>query len=84
MATSITESCEVCGRRIEIDRSLLGQSVSCPHCQASFLAPTQVNQSGVTPGELELVAHLSGDESDLMKRVHSALERSGSHRGNCR
>ena len=80
MATSITESCEVCGRRIEIDGSLLGQSVSCPHCQACFRAPTKINQSRATPGGSESVADCVDDGSELMKRVNSALERSGVYR----
>ncbi len=57
-----TRSCPTCGRRIEIQASLLGRTVGCTHCGAEFTA----NSTD------EPVIHCD-EGNQLMARVEKAL-----------
>ncbi len=57
------QGCPVCGRRLEIDVSLLGRRVYCQHCGGGFIAM-----------DASLVDH-SGQPSAAPGRVDSLLDR---------
>lgn len=57
------QGCPVCGRRLEIDVSLLGKRVYCQHCGGGFVAM-----------DASLVDH-GGQRSATPARVDSLLER---------
>lgn len=75
MSIQNTHSCSVCGRRIQIDASLIGSEVACPHCHTILFFA----ESGA-PGYRSPIETNSKNASelrgDLMTRVESALERS--------
>lgn len=59
-----TQSCPICGRRVEIRASLLGCTVACQHCHAEFTASAQSNDCENLP-----------QTDDLLARVEAALRR---------
>ncbi|TWT84487.1 hypothetical protein CA13_59660 [Planctomycetes bacterium CA13] len=59
-----TQSCPVCGRRVEIRASLLGCTVACQHCNAEFVASAQSDGC----------QHIDRS-NDLLARVETALRR---------
>ncbi len=67
-----TQSCPVCGRRIQINAELLGTSVACPHCNGEFTVNGgDAFHDVASPADVAFPSE--GD--DLMARVESALER---------
>ena len=38
MSVRFTQCCPTCGRRIQIQTTLLGRTVACQHCRAEFVA----------------------------------------------
>ncbi len=76
MSIQFTQSCPTCGRRIQIQASLMGRSVACPHCQAEF----EASEGGTNRAEIDgriRVNHLVDVEpvDPLMARVEKALAR---------
>ncbi len=70
MSVLFTQSCPICGRRVQIRTSLLGRTVACQHCNGEFIVASGLGRS-TDEGELE-----SGQASDpLMQRVEMALRR---------
>lgn len=69
--TFFVRSCEVCGRRLEIPVSLLGQHVNCEHCGATFTAhdPSHPNHP-----------HMDAS-SEFMQRVELLLAIADNQRG---
>ncbi len=64
------QGCPVCGRRLEIDVSLLGRRVYCQHCGGGFIAmdASLVDDSGqpsATPGRVD----------SLLERAATLLDR---------
>ena len=72
MSVRFTQCCPTCGRRIQIQTTLLGRTVACQHCQAEFVSRLESEQ------ELPPVnAQASQTESDpLMARVDALLAQS--------
>lgn len=72
MSVRFTQCCPTCGRRIQIQTTLLGRTVACQHCRAEFVAQLESEQ------ELPSVkAQASQTESDpLMARVDALLAQS--------
>ncbi|MEE2935176.1 MAG: response regulator [Planctomycetota bacterium] len=72
MSVRFTQCCPTCGRRIQIQTTLLGRTVACQHCQAEFVSQLESEQ------ELPPVnAQASQTESDpLMARVDALLAQS--------
>ncbi len=64
MSIKFTQSCPICGRRIDVRASLLGCTVACQHCGAEFTA--NANQSCPTGRE---------HSDELLARVEKALRR---------
>lgn len=71
MSIQFTQSCPTCGRRIQIQASLMGHSIACPHCRAEFAS------NGVQADGRSKANHLVDvDSTDpLMARVEKALAR---------
>ncbi len=71
MPIRFTQPCPTCGRRIQVQASLMGHSVACPHCRAEFSA------DGVEAGGQVGSKHPEGHQSvdPLMIRVEKALAR---------
>ncbi len=71
MSIRFTQSCPTCGRRIQVQASLLGHSIACPHCRAEFVAFMQ-------DGNQAIAANQTPNEATadpLMIRVEKALAR---------
>jgi hypothetical protein len=62
-ATYFVQTCSICGRSLQIRLEYLGRSVSCPHCNGSFMA--------IDPAMREVVDSGSGD--DLLARADELL-----------
>lgn len=76
MSIQFTQSCPTCGRRIQVQASLMGHSVACPHCHAQF------NATGVHANEVALDGPVKANHvvdtkpvDPLMARVEKALAR---------
>ena len=70
MSIRFTQSCPTCGRRIQVQATLLGHSVACPHCQAEFTA--NGDQPAVPHSDSGQPAAAPATDS-LMARVERAL-----------
>lgn len=64
MPIRFSQSCPTCGRRIEVQASLLGHSVGCQHCGSEFVASDCATESEV-PRATE----------ELMQRVERAISK---------
>lgn len=64
-STKFVRSCPVCGRPLQVPIELLGRSLTCSHCRASFLA---VEESA--PSETWRAASRS-----VLERANSLLAR---------
>ena len=76
MPIQFTQSCPTCGRRIQIQASLMGHSVACPHCRAEFDASAGIAKPAEIDGRIR-VNHMVDTEpvDPLMARVEKALAR---------
>ncbi len=69
MSVRFTQSCPTCGRRVQVQTSLLGRTVACQHCKSEFVAESELEGSSVRGGnETQKV-------DPLMERVELALQR---------
>ncbi len=64
MPLHFTQSCPICGRRLEVHTRLLGQKVACQHCHAEFFA-----------GSVDENQSWTDSSYDLLARVEEALKR---------
>jgi acetyl-CoA carboxylase beta subunit len=76
MSIQFTQSCPTCGRRIQVQASLMGHSVACPHCNAHF------NATGGSANEVAMDGPVKANHvadtkpvDPLMARVEKALAR---------
>ena len=71
MTIRFTQSCPTCGRRIQVQASLMGHSVACPHCQAEFSVADQEAADRIA------TQHQAAEsiQDPLMARVEKALAR---------
>ena len=71
MTIRFTQSCPTCGRRIQVQASLMGHSVACPHCHAEFSVADQDSEdrTGIQQQAAEPI------QDPLMARVEKALAR---------
>lgn len=73
MSIRYTQPCPTCGRRIQVQASLMGHSVACPHCSAEFVAAAHGEgaeyHSRRTPPDSSAIV------DPLMARVERALAR---------
>lgn len=69
MSVRFTQSCPTCGRRVQIQASLLGRTVACQHCQGEFVAESGLKGDAIEDGSE------SGKTDPLMERVELALQR---------
>ena len=70
MSVHFTQSCPICGRRVQVQASLLGLTVACQHCKGEFVVEAGLGRSAAEGG-LESI-----EASDpLMERVELALQR---------
>ena len=71
MSIRFTQSCPTCGRRIQVQASLMGHSVACPHCRAEFSVTDQehADRTGTQHQTAESI------QDPLMARVEKALAR---------
>jgi hypothetical protein len=72
MSVRFTQCCPTCGRRIQIQTTLLGCTVACQHCRAEFVSQLESEQElpSVNP-------QASQTEPDpLMARVDALLAQS--------
>jgi hypothetical protein len=81
MSIQFTQSCPTCGRRIQVQASLMGHSVACPHCHAHFNA-TGVQACGGSANEVVMDGPVKANHvvdtkpvDPLMARVEKALAR---------
>jgi len=71
MSIRFTQSCPTCGRRIQVQTSLMGHSVACSHCRAEFKAVgKEVGEPIATKIQTDLAP-----VDPLMVRVEQALAR---------
>ncbi|MDG2222570.1 MAG: response regulator [Rubripirellula sp.] len=72
MSVRFTQCCPTCGRRIQIQTTLLGRTVACQHCRAEFVAQLDSEQEAPVVN-----APASSVEPDpLMARVDALLAQS--------
>ncbi len=71
MSVRFTQSCPTCGRRVQIQTSLLGCTVACQHCQGEFVAKTGLERDAAEGGMESVEAAID----PLMERVELALRR---------
>ena len=69
MSVRFTQSCPTCGRRVQVQASLLGCTVACQHCKGEFVAEAELQGSSIQ-GRNE-----SQKIDPLMERVELALQR---------
>jgi predicted RNA-binding Zn-ribbon protein involved in translation (DUF1610 family) len=55
------QTCDTCGRWLDVRIELLGRTVACPHCQAEFVARCQ-ETAGAHAGSIRSVPDHSLDE----------------------
>lgn len=70
MSVRFTQSCPTCGRRVQIQASLLGRTVGCQHCKGEFVA-----EAAIETIESDGLADSAEAVDPLMKRVEKALQR---------
>ena len=69
MSVRFTQSCPTCGRRVQVQTSLLGCTVACQHCKGEFVAESELEGSSIRGGnEPQKI-------DPLMERVELALQR---------
>ncbi len=79
MSVHFTQSCPTCGRRIRVRASLMGMSVACQHCNATFKAdgddhPFDSFSSLKTGNTDRSIAEPMEHVDPLMARVEKALK----------
>lgn len=69
MENLFVQNCPTCGRRMQIQVRYLGMTLSCPHCQNSFVAqePNSIYDETEDPVQAHLSTVLQKLEMDLQK-----------------
>jgi len=73
MSIRYTQPCPTCGRRIQVQASLMGHSLACPHCGADFVAGGGADAVAGQP--MPSAAGNAAVVDPLMARVERALAR---------
>ena len=73
MSVHFTQPCPTCGRRVQIQASLLGCTVACQHCKGEFVA-----EAGLDREAAEGILKVDEASDPLMVRVQRALQRADS------
>ena len=75
MSLHFTQSCPTCGRRMRVRASLMGMSVACQHCNATFDADghDEPSTEAFTTSSVQDVEAMQPHDP-LMARVERALK----------